>query len=550
MDNTTNNDITRDASMNVAELMAQRNRQLNQTETQQYTHGDYVPGKDGEPGGFLIDSEQQLRDLTEAPQINDLKKYISGQREQIERLRAGESPATVLGDTGNPSSDAEISNSMTNIQHKVEIEKVRKAFDGMEMSATGLSPAGSHEAEEFKRKMNDLNAGKVNLDDYKDVSQTKPEPPVQKYTPVEEQPDDGPDIVQFNVDANKADVFISTLSKEDRQKVQVAPVIVVSEVETLEVPTTTRYISDMNEYRRITPRAVTLDVVECVLPNSGYVATVKGCGALAMATILSEFNSGNVAADTNRRFKFCYDNLVTTSIGKLSFQEFLANTSVSDLNILLFNILKVTETDEQPVTLTCNDPSCGKDYEVTYKISELLDVDNISDDLAKHIESIVAARDVVDRALAKHRESPVMLAKYVKIVQPDRTLIIEIKSPDATVFIDRISIMEGIASSYSTAILGFVMGIPKIYATFTQRGESEPATYEITDAFVIAEILGSLNDKAVQILQSVMSKMGGYDAMTYSFKGPYKCPHCGKIYQNIPCDVDNLIFFRVSRAMS
>jgi hypothetical protein len=322
---------------------------------------------------------------------------------------------------------------------------------------------------------------------------------------------------------------------------------VVNEIKTLEIPTATRVIRDMNEYKRIAPRSINTDTVDCVLPNSGYMATVKGCGALAMAVLIPD-NAGS-PPDMNKRYQFCYDNLVTTSIGKLSFQEFVSHTSMYDLNILLFNILRASESDDQTITLTCGASTCQKDYNVDYKVSELIDTDKITDELATQIDEIVKARDVADKATEKHETSPVMFAKYMRVEYPDKSVIIELKSPDGTIAIERTAILGEIAKQYSTFIVGLLMYIPRVYTTFKMEGETNPATYEIVDPEVIAETIGELNDSAIQAMSNLISDMNSYDAMTYSFKGTYKCPHCGRVETRVPCELERLIFFRVQKAM-
>lgn len=538
------NNITRDTTMNVTELMNQRNAQLEQQAEPK--HGDYVPGENGEVGGILIDSHEQMRQATEAPQISDIKKYIANQNDQINRLRAGESPATVMGETDAKYSEREVSE-RSGVTDKIEIDKVRKAFEGFEMSANGLAPAGSPAAKEFQRKMEDLESGKVNLEDYRDVKpqyQTEVQPR-QVYESAEYTQSE-PEVVQFNVDSNNVKNFISTLNKSDRQRIQKASTIVVNEIKTLKIPTTTRVINSMSEYKRIAPRSIFADTVDCVLPNSGYVATVKGCGALAMAVLMPEMTN---TPDFSKRYQFCYDNLVTTSIGKLSLQEFIANTSMYDLNILLFNILRASEADEQTVTLTCGATSCAKDYDVKYKVSELLDTDNIDEKLSAQIEGIVKARDIVENAKTKHSESPVMNAKYMQVEYPDKTVIVELKSPDGTIAIERMPMMSEIAKQYSAFFVGLLMFIPRVYVTFTMDGEKEPATYEIVDPTVIAETIGELNDASIQAMSNIINEMENYDSMTYSFKGQYTCPHCGRVETRVPCEVERLIFFRVQKAM-
>ena len=548
--------ITRDTSMDVKSMMAQRQAELNAQSQEvnqvEYKDGDYIPGENGEAGGFLIDTEEQLKRATEIPQINDIKKYINNQQDQINRIQNGENPHDVLGVEQPTKSVEDLNVSRAGVQDAHQLKKVRDAFASMEMTATGLAPAGSPEAEEYKRKMEALERGEVNLEDYRNVKpqprqyDAAPQQPVQQQTQAQyAAPQDN--TIQFNVPSENTKEFISTLDKSDREKIQRSSTIIVNEIKELTIPTATRTISSMDEYKRIAPRSVYSDVVECVLLNSGYIATVKGCGSLAMATIIPD--DPNMPPDLNKRYQFCYENLVTTSIGKLSLQEFIAHTSVADIPTLLFNILRASETDDQTITLICGADSCHKEYEVQYKMSQLIDTDKITEEMSQQIDTIVNARNVQADAKRVHESSPVMLRKYMQMSSPDKTIVVELKSPDGTIAIERSPLLASISRQYSRFILGLLMYIPKIYLTFTLPNETEPKTYEVTDPYVIAENLGELNEESVRAIANMIENMQEFPSMSYSFKGEYRCPNCGRVETSVPCDVDTLIFFRVQKAI-
>ena len=97
-----------DASMDVRAMMSQRQAEMKQEA--QYNHGDYVPGENGEAGGFLIDTEEQMRKATEIPEINDVKKYVQNQQNQITRIQNGEDPNAVMMDTDTTTHHEETNN--------------------------------------------------------------------------------------------------------------------------------------------------------------------------------------------------------------------------------------------------------------------------------------------------------------------------------------------------------------------------------------------------------------------------------------------------------
>lgn len=543
--------IIQDNSMDVKDMMSTRQNQINQKKMDEYKHGDYVPGENGEAGGILIDDNEVMRKATEVPQMETIRKYISNQTDQINRIKNGEDPSSVMNDDSYTTDQDGVDKVGAN--DKPDLKKVQDAFAKYDLGFNGLVPSGSEEAKRYAKKMEDLHSGKVNLDDFankpSNISQNNnaPDVPHHESQPTTNTNDDNQRIIQFDVPSDNVSNFISTLSKSDRDKIQKSNTIIVNELKTLNIPTTTRTITSMDEYKRIAPRSIYSDVVECVLPNSGYVATVRGCGSLAMASIIPD--SPNSQPDLNKRFQFCYDNLVTTSIGKLSLQEFMNHTSINDLNVLLFNILRASESDDQSVTLVCGADSCHKEYDVKYKMSELLDTDSISDELNQQINKVVTARDVIKEAEKVHNESPVMTCKYIEIQTPDKTLVIGLKATDATTAIERYPLIASLSKQYSRYIVGLLMYIPKIYLTFKMTNEETPNTYEIDDATIIAENLGEMTDDSIQAMFKIIQTLQEFSDMTYSFKGTYKCPHCGRVETRVPCDVDNLIFFKVQKAM-
>ena len=65
-----NDGIIKDENLDVKGMVAQRQQEQ---EEPAYNHGDYVPGKDGEVGGILIDHEEVLRKEANDPHLDDIR---------------------------------------------------------------------------------------------------------------------------------------------------------------------------------------------------------------------------------------------------------------------------------------------------------------------------------------------------------------------------------------------------------------------------------------------------------------------------------------------
>lgn len=545
--------INRDQELNVGEAMRQRMA----SQTQEAKHGDVVVGEDGVKG-IVIDQEHVMREQTRIPQIDTIESYLSDMDKRIEQAKNRNIDAAIMDNASNESDAATLKAFNPHSQDAISIKEVAEQFAKFEPTANGLAPAGSKEARDYAAKKAALERGDVVLPDElpENSKQINVEPhmvePAQSVPDYAEPQNKPVDSVQFNVPADKVDTFITTLSKDEREKVEHTTTIVINEIKELQIPTATRKITSLEEYKRVAPRPIEPEVLECVMPNSGYVAYFKGCGAMRMASIIPDMATDEI--DYAKRYHFMYECLVSTSIGKLSRQEFIARTSVNDINIALYTILRASDPDECEIMLTCGDPDCGKEYTVKYRLSQLLDTDSISDSMGEFIDEIVRAKDIRETARTVHESSPVMTAKYIQIDTKDvagnaESVIIEMKSPDGILTIERTPEMKRIMQTYSSFIVGFLMYIPKIYVTCIITGETEPATYEITDIDTIAEKIMNMNNDSIQAISKCIQDLREFNPVKFSFKGDYRCPHCGRQEHKVPCTVDSLIFYKVGQAI-
>lgn len=353
--------------------------------------------------------------------------------------------------------------------------------------------------------------------------------------------------VKFDVPEGSVRSFISTLPISARDKITRTSSIVVNEVKKKTIPTSTRRITSMDEFKRIIPRKIHSEIVGVALVNSGIYATFKGAGSLAMATLMPDRTDkdGNPIRDYFKRYQFCYEYLVDTSIGKPSFNEFCAMVSVSDLDTCIYAILRASDPDENTITLVCGNEACQTEYDVKYSLSKLIDSDKITSEMMAEIQRIVSVKDVYTDAKKLHAECPINQIKTIDITQDDgSTISFELRRTTGSVIIERYPLMETITAKYTPFIFAFLLFIPKAYYT-TQDG----IVYEITSPEAIADLINDVDDDTLRAMSQVMSELEEFPSITYSFKGDYYCPKCRRHETRIPCSVDSLVFYKVAQAM-
>ena len=364
-------------------------------------------------------------------------------------------------------------------------------------------------------------------------------PPVQQEQPALEQ-------TTFNVPEGQVHAFMSTLPKSTRENITRSKTIVINEVKKKIVPTSVRSITSLSEFKHVVKSKNDSEVVSTALPNSGFFATFKGSGSLSIASITPD--QGRI--DYAKRYQFCYDNLVTTSIGRLSYTEFCAYVAMVDLDLCVFAILRASDPDENKITLICGDDNCKTEYDVNFKYSNLMDTDSLSEDTLNQVAEIVKNKDIYENAKAVFQKSPVMTVKTIEIQSDDgSSMDIEVKIPNGTTVIERSAMIPDISREKNEFVAGLTMYIPRIYYYPASENGEDVSPYEITDTEVIAEILSEINDETLEVLTQLLQEMKQYDSPKFSFKGEFECPVCHRRETNVRCDVNTLVFQKVSRVI-
>lgn len=546
-------EVTRDTSLDVQALA---NATKVQNSVAEAKHGDVVVDDDG-VAGIVIDNNYEAEKSLKESSLGNIADYIEQQNQKIADIQAGKPVDMVESNT------SELSEEMQQkLKNDEAIRKVKEQFAQFEPTANGIAPTGSEEAQEYKQKMQDLAEGKAVLPTVEQAQQmeearmreneikARQAEAVANNATAEDQFNvtGDPNVVQFNVPEGQVKSFISTLSTETRGNISRSQSIVINEVKKRDIPTSTRTIKSLDEFKRIIPQRKHSEVIGIALPNSGIYATFKGAGSLAMATILPDLDTNQV--DYQKRYQFCHECLVDTSIGKLSLSEFCAYVSNDDLELCLFAILRASEADENTIVLECGNENCKSEYEVKYKLTELLDVDSITSETNDQVTRIIQNKDVFEKAKEVFESSPTMTTKQIDVTDNDGNKIsIDFRIPNGTVTIDRQPHIQEIVQNYNQYILGFILWIPRIYYTIQIEGDDQAEPYMIDDAMVIAEVLSSLDDDVLRAMGQVVSGMAVYGGLTFSFKGDYRCPKCGRRETKIPCRIDDLLFYKVGKAM-
>lgn len=355
--------------------------------------------------------------------------------------------------------------------------------------------------------------------------------------------------VVIKVPEGEANNVIAQLPLSTYDKIVRSKTVEIREVEMKEVPTASRRVDSIAEYRALKNKRASVrsgEVTERALLNSGFVITLKSATSLEMSTIFKTM-MGN-ETDTVKMYQFCYEHTVDTSIGKLSYNEFVSKVDPKDIETVLDGIYEISEVDERKVQIMCGmaDGGCGGFYDVQFEVKNLPCVDRLPEKSRERVKEILAVRNDLDAARRVQMASPVMNVKILKF--GDR--YVYVRSTNGHMLIEREPIIEEIGNEYGAFIALLIIYVEKIVVEYSVREDVPPESVDLVTPELICEELKTLEDAELEALKNLISDgLTDYQPVQYSIKGHFQCPNCGATKSEIDCKISDLIFQKVQRML-
>ena len=186
---------------------------------------------------------------------------------------------------------------------------------------------------------------------------------------------------------------------------------------------------------------------------------------------------------------------------------------------------------------------CHSEYKINFTYSGLIDIDTMSDDTKVEMDKIMSARYSLDEAKAVHEASPVMTSKYIKL---NDNMTISLKCPNGITGIAYYTRKDSIEKRYNRLVALFLLYIDRMWISEPDK-DGKNQVYLIDNIDVMAEILYNLSDGELEVIRIAATDLHMVSPFTYSFKGEFDCPGCGKHEKNIECKIDDLVFQMVQK---
>lgn len=274
---------------------------------------------------------------------------------------------------------------------------------------------------------------------------------------------------------------------------------------------------------------------QVVANQSAYIAHME---SIRMADINSIVNSTmSPSASRQKLYKIVYSKINATSLGKISYKDWLRITSFYDFNTLLYGIYCQTYPTDSTFEISCG--HCQGTNTVIVNNETLVDVKD-EETFAK-LHEIIGNVSNVDELLEKS-----LVNKFNRIVLPHDKILLDIQTPSLYDHLELIGSVNPEMLQENEQILTTMMFIKNLYVIDIQqlKANNKVKYVKIDDKESIFQIIKNLEVEDVKALAQAISDRSEKYAIDYKIK-THKCSNCGEQLGDIEIDMEEMLFHRL-----
>jgi len=162
---------------------------------------------------------------------------------------------------------------------------------------------------------------------------------------------------------------------------------------------------------------------EAFLPQSKYSITLSAFTRGELISLQSLVRREELYREET--YKIIYKHIVSTSLGELTLEEFLVNTSFLDLDTLAYLMYSATFKDRGTYTFNCFNSECNEPIDIQLNNSSLIKINN--PDLYESMRKD-ALKENIDLNMLRKRED-FFLNKGVYLQLTDSGYFVTLKEP-------------------------------------------------------------------------------------------------------------------------
>lgn len=332
---------------------------------------------------------------------------------------------------------------------------------------------------------------------------------------------------------------------EDREKLRLAKTITLREVEKKGLSTIK--IKRKSKHMNIeTLLQSTVKNFATVVPlmTSGFTVKLRGCSVLEMIDLIDRKEGKDDVSTYKDRWSFIHDKIVETSLGPMTYSEFIKKVSYSDRPMLIYALTCASFPEEDTVMLKCG--QCGKTYEHKYTIKSLLRIETMSEKLKDRFAKTIDNSHRLDTSKAYAEEAPVNTTKRIEL--PISGIVIDFEYKSIETFLHK-NIEEWQSDEIPENLALAALLTTYISSIYIPDPNSPGEYYEIEDFLEMCETIQKLSNVDRNLINKISDSMASDSMVTFGFNNMV-CPHCGTHTNMIETNIDTILFQQCERQMS
>jgi len=266
---------------------------------------------------------------------------------------------------------------------------------------------------------------------------------------------------------------------------------------------------------------------QIIAAQSGYTAKVLPLVHKDILNILNE--KANRFERQKSLYRVIWEKIHDTSIGKMSFEQWLRHTSVEDLETFYYGVYASTFPDSGSFRFKC--PSCGKEHD--YKVYNDNLVKTTDRPKMKKLIELISRESISMDTMQKLS----LIGKNQGIQLTDSGLVFELRTPS---LLDLLEILRTVpektidrdAESIVYMLYVNQVGVPTLDKTGYFMENKKPNILRIIDNLGI--------DDANEFKDAVDARIDE-NRITYSLKN-IKCVECQTEIKDVPLSIENILF--------
>lgn len=278
----------------------------------------------------------------------------------------------------------------------------------------------------------------------------------------------------------------------------------------------------------------TKQVVCC---QSAYKAEVSALNSQEITNLMESDN--DYYTYRKKISQIVHKHIESTSVGKINYPTFAKITSYYDFETLLYGVYCQTFPNNNKYNVKCPAKDCHKTINATANNNTLVETRG-KDDVFARVNEIIgevrSTKDCVEKS---------SVHKIKRVALDETKVIADIHIPTIEDYLEGIlsKVTPEFSENYSTS-LGIALFISKLYipnlAELKDKGTL--SFIEVTDKMKIVEYVGRFltYEDGLQLTEEINTFTEKY-RVYYSLK-KVQCKHCGHIIDEIPLDMEELLF--------